>query len=214
MYKNYTSFRYAIISHRMQYCLRPIVRVMKLTTLFLFTVIMQVSAVSFAQNVTLKDRHITLKQLFKEVRRQTGYNVLYQYNEVNANAAVNVDFKNTPLTEVMKRCLADQPLDFNIYENTVVIEKRDKIQKPIQVPIAPVKIDVQGLVLDENGKTLPGVTVVIKGTLISTATDKNGQFILRDVDERGSVAGLLYWLRQSGDTCLGKGNDKTGPKTG
>ena len=183
MYKNYTSFYYAIISHRLQQCVRPIVRVMRLTVLLLFTVIMQASAVSYAQNVTLKDHHITLKQLFKEVRRQTGYNVFYQYDQVNTNATIDVDFKNTPLKEVMKKSLSGQQLDFNIYENTVVIEKKDKVNSPTLTVITPAKIDVQGIVLDENGKSLPGVTIVIKGTQISAATDNNGQFFLRNVEE-------------------------------
>lgn len=183
MYKNYTSFFYAKISDQLQYYARPILRVMKLTAVLLFTFIMNASAVSYAQKMTLKDNHITLKQLFREIRRQTGYNVLYQYSEVNTGRTIEVSFQNTPLEEVMKKCLSDQPLSFNIYQNTVVIQKKDHTPVPAQTSLPVIKITVQGTVLDENGKSLPGVSVIIKGTKISTSTDNTGHFVIKNVDE-------------------------------
>ena len=40
------------------------------------------------------------------------------------------------------------------------------------------RIKVTGIVMDEAGITLPGVNVVVKGTIIGTITDANGQFTL------------------------------------
>ena len=40
------------------------------------------------------------------------------------------------------------------------------------------RIKVTGIVKDEAGITLPGVNVVVKGTIIGTITDANGQFTL------------------------------------
>ncbi|MBC7913855.1 MAG: TonB-dependent receptor [Pyrinomonadaceae bacterium] len=37
-------------------------------------------------------------------------------------------------------------------------------------------VRIQGTVLDEKGITLPGVTVIVKGTTIGTSTDVNGKF--------------------------------------
>lgn len=38
---------------------------------------------------------------------------------------------------------------------------------------------IQGKVVDENGQSLPGVTVVVKGTSVGTMTDRNGNFVLK-----------------------------------
>lgn len=50
--------------------------IMKLITIILITSLMQVSAKSLAQNITISEKNITLKQLFKEIRLQTGYSFI------------------------------------------------------------------------------------------------------------------------------------------
>lgn len=57
------------------------------------------------------------------------------------------------------------------------------------------RIKVTGIVKDEAGITLPGVNVVVKGTIIGTITDANGQFTL----EAPSDSVLLF-------TYVGFGN--------
>lgn len=57
------------------------------------------------------------------------------------------------------------------------------------------RIKVTGIVKDEAGITLPGVNVVVKGTIIGTITDANGQFTL----EAPSDGVLLF-------TYVGSGN--------
>lgn len=40
------------------------------------------------------------------------------------------------------------------------------------------KVKVEGVVVDENKATLPGVSVFIKGTSLGTVTDENGRFVI------------------------------------
>lgn len=40
------------------------------------------------------------------------------------------------------------------------------------------KVKVEGVVVDENKATLPGVSVFIKGTSVGTVTDENGRFVI------------------------------------
>ena len=67
------------------------------------------------------------------------------------------------------------------------------------------RIKVTGIVKDEAGITLPGVNVVVKGTIIGTITDANGQFTL----EAPSDGVLLFTYVGFGNLELpvnGKGN--------
>ncbi|WP_432714835.1 hypothetical protein, partial [Pedobacter sp.] len=50
---------------------------MKLIILLLTTAIMQVSASTFAQKVTLSKKNAPLSEIFNEIRIQTGYDFLY-----------------------------------------------------------------------------------------------------------------------------------------
>ncbi len=47
-------------------------------------------------------------------------------------------------------------------------------------------IKVTGKVTDENGKVMPGVSVLVKGTTVGTVSDKNGEFNL-ELPENGTV---------------------------
>jgi hypothetical protein len=51
---------------------------MKLTILLLTVTMLQVSASTFAQKLNLTQKNVTLKQVFKAIKKQTGYDVLYQ----------------------------------------------------------------------------------------------------------------------------------------
>lgn len=161
-------------------------RIMKLTALLLFAIIMQVSATTLAQKVTLKENHITLKKLFREIRRQTGYDVLYQQDQVNTDRTLNVDFKDASLNDVMEKSLYGQPLEFNIDEKTIVIKQKeasllDKLKDALS-PNAP-PADVTGRVTNKAGEPLSGATVTIKRTKTGVVTDANGRFTLKGLDQ-------------------------------
>src|ERR1700744_3732077 len=105
MYKIYTySLRW------LQLHVTQSLRIMKLTIVLLIAGMLQVSASTFAQKINLKKKEITLKQVFKEIRKQTGYDVLYQPNKLKADQKINADFDNASLDEVMRACLQNQSL--------------------------------------------------------------------------------------------------------
>lgn len=175
MYKNST-----IVLCRYSPCIRKILHIMKLTTVLLITAIIHVSATTLAQKVTLSQKNVQLKQVFKEIHKQTGYNILWQPSKVDASMRIDVDFNNTPLDEVMKTCLEGKSLSYVVDEKTILVTKKNQDQ----VKDVFALIDVKGQVLDESGKGIPGATINVKGTDIRIATDNNGQFVLKNIDEK------------------------------
>ncbi|MDB5089687.1 MAG: SusC/RagA family TonB-linked outer membrane protein [Mucilaginibacter sp.] len=165
-------------------------RIMKLTALLLFAIIMQVSATTLAQKVTLKENHITLKKLFREIRQQTGYDVLYQQDQVNTDRTLNVDFKDASLNEVMEKSLSGQPLEFNIDEKTIVIKQKeptllDKLKNAL-TPNPPPS-EITGRVTNKQGEPLSGATILLKRTKSGTIADANGTFKLSNVNENDTL---------------------------
>ena len=57
---------------------------------------------------------------------------------------------------------------------------------------APGKVMIKGIVTDENGETLIGVSILIKGTTSGAVTDIDGRFELKVPDERGVILELTY----------------------
>lgn len=181
MYKKYTQESYW--PHRR---IPLILRVMKVTTLIIFAAIMQVSASTFAQKITLRQSNVSLKQLFNVIRQQTGYDVLYQTNEFDATQTLNANFKDTPLKDVLDKSLDNRHVQYTIEENTIVIKpKEENLFDRAKAFLA--QVTVSGKVQDGTGQPLPGVTVKIKDTNLATVTDSKGSFSITAPDDKTIV---------------------------
>lgn len=153
-----------------------IVRVMKIMVLLMTTFLLQVSAAGFAQKVSFNKNNASLKELFTEIRKQTGYNVFWQENKVNDALTFNASFKNIPLEEVLNSVLPQQQLNYKIVNKTVVVTKRERtlVEK---VTSFFTNIIAEGKITDgETGKPIPNVTVTLKGSTRSVVADEKGFF--------------------------------------
>ncbi|WP_316825449.1 SusC/RagA family TonB-linked outer membrane protein [Pedobacter miscanthi] len=161
---------------------------MKLTALLLTAIILQVSATTLAQKVTLKEKNITLDQVFNKISSQTGYDFLYTTSLLKSTKPVTIDVKNAELDAVLKEIFSDQPLEFSIGDKSVVVTPR------LKPPLRPVNagsftpITITGKVVDSaSGKSLSGANVIIKGTNHGGRTTATGSFILPGVEENSIV---------------------------
>jgi TonB-linked SusC/RagA family outer membrane protein len=146
--------------------------IMKLTTFILMMSLLQVSAATFGQKVTLKQDNITIDQVFREIRKQTSYDVLMNITRFRS-AKINVNFKNTPLKEVLDELVKGQNLEYTIKEKTVVVR-----EKNLQIMNKEEKITISGQVVDEEGKVVERASVTFKGSNIGAIADDLGNFTI------------------------------------
>ena len=153
-----------------------VVRTMKLTIIILTTFLMQVSAAGLAQNIYFVKKNASLKELFTEIRKQTGYNVFWQEGKVDDGLKINASFNAVPLTEVLQTVLRPAALEFRIVNQTIVVKQKDEsFLDRISFYIGA--IDVEGKIVDaETGKAIPKVTVTLKGSTRSVVANENGLF--------------------------------------
>lgn len=170
---------------------RKLLMRVKLVVLIMTTCLLQVAAAGFAQKLTYKQKGATLEQIFKEITKQTGYEVFYADKGINAVKTMNVDFNNADLTAVLDKCLSKQALSYAIEDKSIVIRIKQKsfFDKVIDF-VAAVK--VRGRVLDEKGLPLPNATIKVKGTSKTVQSNQNGEFELDNVDEQDIVE--IYYL--------------------
>lgn len=151
--------------------------IMKLTAAILLAACLQVSARSNAQQVSLSEQNSSLQKVFKEIRRQTGYQFFYNTSLLEKAQKVTISVNNVPLTTALDQVFANQPLDYRIVDKIIVVRQKNEISVTTSNDV-PAFIDVQGRVTDENDKPLKNVSVQNKQTRQGTATDADGNFHL------------------------------------
>ena len=137
--------------------------------LFLFgsTSLMAQSVPTFTMD--FKDSSLT--EIFDYFTAHSEYVFTYNSAEVRQQEVkINASFRDATLSEILTECLKDTPFTFEIIDQHVVIKKRPK-------PLAEA-LTLQGTVYDEGNQPLPGVTVILKGTTLGTATDIDGKYTL------------------------------------
>ena len=141
---------------------KQLLRIMKLIIVIMTTFLIQVSASGFAQHFTLKKDNISLKDIFVEVKKQTGYAVVYRSSLIKNSKPIDVNLNNTPLKDAMSQILQNQNLDFTIEDKVVILKEKEK--SFFDNIIARFQdVDVRGKVLDETGNPLAGATITVKG---------------------------------------------------
>lgn len=150
---------------------------MKLTALILIAAMMQVSAVTFAQKITLSGRNMPLEKVFDQISSQTGYDVLFTRKALAGMKTVSIEVKNAVLDEVLALIFTGQPLKYSIEDKTIVVtRKRSSFLDQRDETLSP-PIEVSGRVIDSSGNLLAGATIKVNGKNKIYFANEKGEFL-------------------------------------
>lgn len=131
------------------------------------------------QTVSINVKNASLRQVFKEIEKQTSYRFSYRDAIIDSRNDISVSFKATPVTQVLDAVLQGRNLIYSIVsKNSIVVT--DKLGAVSQTQTGQ-RAKVSGRVLDEQGEPLIGATVMLKGSSNGTVTDYDGYFTLQNV---------------------------------
>jgi TonB-linked SusC/RagA family outer membrane protein len=184
MYKKYTNK----LGVQKLLC-RKILLIMRLTTVILIASLMQVSANSLGQQITLSKKNILLESALKEIRRQSGFDIIFDARIIPKNQLINIDVKNAGIDQVMKTVLNGLPFYYSKHGNIVSINRKISDTKTSDPKsFSKAEITVKGKVVNENGEPLSGASIFVQGDPeIAVSTNIRGEFILTKVDEKSKI---------------------------
>lgn len=125
-----------------------------------------------AQRITLSLKQAKLFAVFREIKRQSGYDFIFQADILNKLQPVDIQVKNVSLKEALDKCLQNLPLEYTIENKNVIITARPQQH----TPASSQQRSVHGQVTDEAGNALPGANVVIRPLNRHALTDEQGMF--------------------------------------
>lgn len=160
---------------------------MRFMFFFLFAACMQVSATGYSQQVSLSVRNASLEKVFTIIEKQTGYSFFYNVDMVKNTRDVSLKIEKEPLEKALKSILEGQSLTFNIVEKNIIIRKQQFFPGvEITAPVA--LLTVSGRVLDaEDNTPLSNATIMIKGSLKGTISNREGTFVLNEIPENATI---------------------------
>lgn len=163
-----------LTGHPFEDSLKKLLRIMRLTILLLFGLIMTVSANSYAQKTKLDINmsNTSIRDLFGFIEANSEFVFLYRNDDFNVNKKVVLNLKDATINQILDEALRGENVTYDVYERQVVIRKAGDVINNQQ------KKDVSGVVRDASGAPIPGVSIVAKGTTLGALSDIDGKFKL------------------------------------
>lgn len=156
---------------------------MKLLMFFVWVTMVTASASTYSQQTkfSFKLNDVTVRQVFGQIEANSEFIVLYNEKELDANRTVDVRVNGKTIDAVLNQIFEGTNNTFKIYDRQIVIMTAETKEVPTVIATelpAEQRKEISGSVTDSKGVSLPGVTVVVKGTTTGTITNSDGKFKL------------------------------------
>lgn len=126
------------------------------------------------QKVNIHVENGEIQNVFRQIKEQTDLNFIYDEDQVSTLSPITLSMRDATVESVLKRLFDNTPFEYSYEKLSIVVKKRRT-----QLTTPTDEIQITGVVIDKNEEAIPGVSVIIKGTTLGTATDINGKFVIR-----------------------------------
>ena len=140
--------------------------------LLLLSVLSTAAVPSVQKTITLSGSNLSVKSIFYEIRKQTGYTVVYNNERLNQNRCLDMNVKNVHVNVVLDKVLEGTGLSYEYMDDFIVLSHQAFVSDTIPAKYTTVK----GWVCDSKKNPLPLVTIKLIGTSIGTSTTDKGWF--------------------------------------
>ena len=161
---------------------KKLFRIMKLTIfLILFSMASVFAGKTYSQTkmLNLKMEKSTVKEVLSKIEDLSEFYFMYSGKVIDVNREVSIDAKNESIEQILKTVFANTNVEYEIRNRIVVLSAPGLTGESSSSVMQ--QNSVSGKVTDSSGSSLPGVSVVIKGTTSGTITDSNGMYSISNV---------------------------------
>ncbi|MDX9882232.1 MAG: TonB-dependent receptor [Prolixibacteraceae bacterium] len=156
---------------------------MRIVTLLILISITQTFALdTYAQNkrLNLNAENEAIVNILEEIERQSEFYFMFDASRINVNQRKTVDCENQPIRNILDQLFEDTGITYSINDRQVLLTTTDKSDIEQQKAVS-------GKVIDSKGQSLPGVTVVVKGTTHGTVTNTDGEYSIANISANATL---------------------------
>ncbi len=165
--------------------LKKIGLAMRLTLILMIGFVITVNAKSYSQTTHLNIyfNNQTIRDVIEYVEANSEFVFLYKNEDFNLDKKVNMRMRDATIYQILDKVLEGEKVVYDVYERQIVIRR----QNSSKVSLQQREKTVTGVVTDDTGGLLPGVTVIIKGSTKGTVTNAEGKFHLEVASENTTL---------------------------
>ena len=146
-----------------------------------------------AEKISLVREIASVRELLKEIERQTEFRFFYNHQQVDVNRTISVKLQDVTLSVALEEIFRGTSIRHKISGHQILLFKMDGAlldsREPMHGSLTEAELQylvgvfsVSGTVRAEAGETMPGVNIIEKGTTNGTITDAEGRYTLVTAD--------------------------------
>lgn len=134
----------------------------------------------------LEFEQTTLIRFMESLQKKTSLKFIFNHEDVQ-DYVVDGIARNNTLEEVLNMALKELPFHYEILNDRIVVFRQEKTLPQVK------EVKITGKVVDEKGESLPGVSILLKGTALGVVTDTEGAFSI-NVPESEAVVLVFSFI--------------------
>jgi len=161
---------------------KELIRKMKIICFLLFVLasgVLATPANSQVAKVSITLKNATVSKVIDAIERQTDYLFVYSKDEIDLNRKVSVETEQLAVAEVLSQVFDKTNVVYAMEGTNIMLMTRTSVQQQGK--------KVTGKVTDQTGASLPGVSVVVKGTTTGVITDNDGNYSLLNISQNATL---------------------------
>lgn len=185
--------------------LKKLLRIMKLTSILILALVLNVTASSYSQNAKL-NIHVkngTFVDVLKQIENQSEFYFYYNNDEISSIKDVSVSADNQKIQEVLDGLLSGTNLEYKIIDRYIALKKKEMNEFDRELSMQQQK-SVSGKVTDSTGAPLPGASVAVKGTTNGTITDMDGSYTIKNIANEATLVFSFVGMKSQEVVSSGK----------
>ncbi|MEN8227275.1 MAG: SusC/RagA family TonB-linked outer membrane protein [Bacteroidota bacterium] len=164
---------------------------MKLTTILLLIATLQIFAkgvYSQYTELTLNMGETNVGQVLAEIENQSEFYFLFNQKLVDTDREVNIQLSHKKIGEILDLVFAETNTDYVVMDRQIVLSPKEYLTEvKAALQPGPQPATISGMVSDQNGEPLPGVSISVKGSVRGTITDAEGKYRIEVEDPQSAV---------------------------
>lgn len=137
----------------------------------------------FETRISIRLEDKSLKTILSKLEKEAKVKFMYSAEVIQSERIASLNVKNQPLGEVLETFFNPLNISYRSTDNGILlIPKAIKlgliqgIDQPKNEMVVPSDITVKGIVTDEKGEKLSGVSITLKGTTRGSTSNNSGEF--------------------------------------